>query len=205
MTEKNGKRSKNWTVILYPESAPVNWKDIIESWHIEWIQSPLHDSDLNEADSELKKAHWHILLMFGGLKSYEQVKELVDEINSPSPQRCQNVKSLVRYMAHLDNPEKHQYDIADIKCFGGVDLASILKPSSAERYGIVKEMMEFVRDNQITEYQDLMDYAGSNRFDDWFPLLCDNSSLVMINYIKSLRHRGVPKKDFATGEVYDSE
>ncbi|MGZ9475178.1 replication protein, partial [Staphylococcus epidermidis] len=27
------------------------------------------------------------------------------------------------------------------------------------------------------------------RFDDWFPLLCDNSTFIMSNYIKSIRHR----------------
>ena len=76
--------------------------------HIEWVESPLHDKDLN-ASGEAKKPHIHILLLFGGVKSYEQVKEITDSLNCPIPQRCHNARALVRYMAHLDNPEKHQY------------------------------------------------------------------------------------------------
>ncbi|WP_425303741.1 hypothetical protein [Salmonella enterica] len=34
-------------------------------------------------------------------------------------------------------------------------------------------MMSFVDSKNITEIKDLIDYAMSERFDDWFPLLCD--------------------------------
>ena len=196
------KRSKNWVVVLYPESAPKKWRELIEECHIEWIQSPLHDSDL-DADGEPKKAHYHILLMFGSLKSYEQVREIADLINCPSPQRCHNVRAMVRYMAHLDNPDKAQYDILHIEAHGGVDLEQILKPNSSERYSLIRDMIDFVREQNITEYEDLMDYAAVNQYDDWFPLLCDNASVVMQMYIKSKRHRGKSNKDYATGEILE--
>ena len=181
-------RTRNWTIVLYPESAPVNWRDVLDDMHIEWIESPLHDKDIN-ANGEIKKAHWHILLMFGGVKTYAQVKEITDKLNCPIPVRCHNAKAMVRYMAHLDNPEKAQYVVSDIKSHGGVDLAEMLRPSSSERYTLIKEMMTFIKDNGVMEFQDLIDYAMYNRFDDWFPLLCDNSSYVIGQYIKSQRHR----------------
>ena len=92
-------RTRNWTIVLYPESAPENWREILDDMHIEWIESPLHDKDIN-ANGETKKAHWHILLMFGGVKTYEQVKEITDKLNAPIPERCHNAKAMVRYMAH---------------------------------------------------------------------------------------------------------
>lgn len=181
-------RAKNWTIVIYPESAPSNWRAIIEEAHIEWVESPLHDRDL-DPNGELKKAHWHILLMYGSLKSFDQVRELTEELNCPIPKKVHNSKALVRYMAHMDNPDKAQYDPLTIKAHGGVDLAELLRPSASERYSIIREMMLFVKHNQIDEFQDLMDYAAEYKFDEWFPLLCDNSSIVMINYIKSIRHR----------------
>ena len=201
MKEKKSKetRTRTWTFIIYPDSAPDNWRDILDDMHVEWIESPLHDSDLN-ATNEVKKTHWHILLIFSGVKAYEQVIELLEPLNCPSPQRCHNARALVRYMAHLDNPEKHQYKIEDIKAHGGVDLAEMLRPSSSERYTLIKEMFSFIKDNGIIEYQDLMDYAAEFRFDDWFPALCDNSSIVLVNYIKSCRHRSSYSIDFSTGE-----
>lgn len=190
MADKNTKdtRTRNWLTILYPDSAPANWKDILDDMHIEWVESPLHDKDIS-ADGTPKKAHWHILLMFGGVKSYEQIMELVEPLNCATPIRCHNARSTVRYMAHLDDPHKAQYNISDIRGHGGVDIAEMLRPSSSERYSLIRDMMQFVKDHNIIEFQDLMDYAMLEHFDDWFPLLCDNSAIVMINYIKSCRHR----------------
>lgn len=181
-------RTRNWTIVLYPESAPNNWRDILDEMHLEWVESPLHDKDVN-ADGEVKKAHWHIILMFGGVKSYEQVLDVTQKLNCPRPERCHNVKAMVRYMAHLDNPEKFQYNQSDIKAHGGVDLAELLRPSSSERYSLIHDMITYVKTNHIVEFQDLMDYAGSEHFDDWYPLLCDNSAYVVGLYIKSQRHR----------------
>lgn len=181
-------RTRNWTFVLYEDSAPENWRDILDEEHIEWIESPWHDKDVN-ADGEPKKKHKHILLMFGGVKSYEQVKEITDKLGQPIPQRTHNAKAMVRYMAHMDNPEKAQYNQADIIAHGGVDLAELLRPSSSERYTLIKEMIDYVRSAAVTEFQDLMDYAAAEHFDDWFPLLCDNSSYVIGLYINSQRHR----------------
>lgn len=195
-------RTRNWTCVVYPDSAPENWRDIINELHIEWVESPLHDKDKN-ATGEVKKAHWHILLMFGGVKSYEQVKEVTEALNCPIPERCHNAKAMVRYMAHMDNPEKAQYKTEDIKSYGGVDLSELLRPSSSERYSLVKEMLEYVKKNDITEYQDLVDFALQNHYDDWFPLLCDSCTYVVNQYIKSARHRKAPLVDPETGEILE--
>lgn len=183
-------RTRNWTFVLYPESAPENWRDILDEYHIEWVESPLHDKDIN-ADGEPKKPHKHILLMFGGVKSYEQVLEITEALNQPIPQRIHNAKALVRYMAHLDNPEKAQYSPSEIIAHGGVDLAELLRPSSSERYTMLRDMIDYIRSAGVTEFQDLMDYAAAEHFDDWFPLLCDNSAYVVGQYIKSQRHRSL--------------
>lgn len=183
-------RTRNWTFVLYEESAPDVWKDILDEEHIEWIESPWHDKDVN-ADGEPKKKHKHILLMFGGVKSYEQVKEITDKLGQPIPQRTHNAKAMVRYMAHMDNPEKAQYSPSEIIAHGGVDLAELLRPSSSERYTLIKEMIDYIRSAGVVEFQDLMDYAAAEHFDDWFPLLCDSSAYVVGQYIKSQRHRAL--------------
>lgn len=203
MAEKKSRgsdRTRNWTFVLYEDSAPTNWRDMLDDEHIEWVESPWHDKDIN-ADGEPKKKHKHILLLFGGVKSYEQVKDVTDKLHCPIPQRCHNAKAMVRYMAHLDNPEKAQYDVSEIRGHGGVDLAELLRPSSSERYSLLREMIAFVKAHNVTEFKDLMDYAAAERFDDWFPLLCDNSAYVVGQYIKSQRHASSVTVDPHTGEV----
>lgn len=174
---------------MYPESAPKNWRDVLDDEHIQWVESPLHDKDVNEGDTEVKKPHHHILLTFEGVKTFEQIKAITDRLNSPIPQQAHSVKGLVRYMAHLDNPEKHQYDKADIIGHGGADVAELLKPTSADRYAFIREMRAYVITHAVMEFCDLFDYAAENRFDDWFPLLCDNCAYIMGQYIKSCRNR----------------
>lgn len=189
-TEKKSQdnRTRTWTFVLYEDSAPENWRQLLDDKHIEWVESPWHDKDKN-ADGSDKKKHKHILLLFPGKKSYEQIKEITDELKQPIPQRCHNAKAMVRYMAHLDNPEKAQYSSSEIVGHGGVDVADMLRPSSSERYSIIREMITYIRSVGITEFQDLMDYAADEHFDDWFPLLCDSSAYVVGQYIKSQRHR----------------
>lgn len=181
-------RTRNWTIVVYPESAPHNWREYIDELHIEWVESPLHEFDSN-ATGELKKPHWHLLLMFGGVKSYEQVSEVIKPLNCPAPQRCHNAKAMIRYMAHLDNPEKFQYNVADIVSHGGVDLAELLRPSSSERYSILRDMCDYIRNNGVTEFSDFVFYAMSEHYDDWFPFLADNSAYFIGQVIKSQRCR----------------
>lgn len=188
MAEKKDTRTRNWTIVVYPDSLPDHWESILDDLHIEWICSPLHDKDLN-ATGECKKPHYHILLLFGGVKSYEQVCEVISPLNCPIPQRCHNAKAMVRYMVHMDNPDKAKYNLSDIRSFGGVDIFEMLRPSSSERYSIIKDILNFVKDNKIVEFQDLIDIAMECEFDTWFPLLCDNSAFIVQQYIKSQRHR----------------
>jgi hypothetical protein len=192
MSEKKStdNRTRTWTFVLYEDSAPDDWRDKLDNEHIEWIESPWHDKDIN-ADGEPKKKHKHILLMFNGKKSYEQIKDITDMLGQPIPQRCHNARAMVRYMAHLDNPEKAQYNPSEIIGHGGADVSDMLRPSSSERYTIIRDMISYIRSAEITEFQDLMDYASDEHFDDWFPLLCDNSAYVIGLYIKSQRNRAL--------------
>lgn len=190
-------RSRNWTFVVYPESAPVDWRDTLDGYHVPWVESPLHEFDVNPT-GEVKKAHWHVLICFEGKKSYDQVCAILEPLNCTIPQVAHNAKGVVRYMAHMDNPEKYQYSPSLIVGHSGADVAEYLKPSSACRYELIREMMSFVREHGIVEFQDLVDFAMQNRFDDWFPLLCDNSAFVVGQYIKSQRHRMQPRPNSFT-------
>lgn len=46
MAEKNVKK-RNWAFLVYPESAPENWLQILQATGLQCAISPLHDRDLN--------------------------------------------------------------------------------------------------------------------------------------------------------------
>lgn len=146
-------RARVWTMIIYPESAPKNWKDLINDKHISWCNI-LHDKDVNP-DGTIKKAHYHVILFFDGKKSYTQIKSLTDELNAPIPQKVESPKGMVRYLIHKDNPEKYQYDKDIIETFGGVDIDDYFKMSSSTLRDTLKNINKYILHNKITSYAEL--------------------------------------------------
>lgn len=182
--KRRNTRTRNWSFVVYPESMPDNWLEILNAERVPWILSPLHDKDIDPT-GEPKKAHYHVLILYPGLKSFSQVQKLTDSLCAPIPQQCHSAKGLVRYMAHLDNPEKHQYSIRDITAYNGADIEYYLAPTSSERNMMIREMIQYIAENHIIHYSDFLDYAAFNRPYDWFPLLTSSASYVIQIYIKS--------------------
>lgn len=187
-------RTRTWTFILYPESAPKDWLEQLNDMHIQFVVSPLHDRDAEPGTEgkELKKAHYHILLKFGTKKSFDQICEITNQLNCPIPKRILSFETMVRYLCHLDHPHKFQYDTIEIRAFGGIDVNEYLKPLSAKRHMYIREMIDFIEECNIIEFRDLFWYARNNRYDDWFLLLTDNCANLMNMYIRS-RRNGIKK------------
>lgn len=190
-------RSRTWTFLVYPESAPENWRNLLDEQHIAWVESPLHDRDINPT-GEPKKAHYHILLVFEGKKSYDQILEIISCTNGTIPQRVNNQRSMVRYFAHIDNPDKAQYNITELVCHGGIDIGDLLTVGSGQKQQFIKEMMDFVRDHDIEEFYELADYAREYN-EDWFNVLIFQASYVLEKYIKSNRQRRTKERLQALG------
>ena len=58
--ESYGKgRTRNFATVIYPESAPSDWKEILNQEFIPAFISPLHDRDTNPT-GEPKKPHYHV-------------------------------------------------------------------------------------------------------------------------------------------------
>jgi hypothetical protein len=60
-TTQNREKGKDikkrlWTIVLYPESAPEDWREIIKQSGIVFAVSPLHDRDINAAKNILQIA-----------------------------------------------------------------------------------------------------------------------------------------------------
>lgn len=186
--EKKETRCAKWTLVVYPDSAPENWRDILDELHIEWVESPLHDKDINPT-GEPKKPHWHLLLIFGSVKAYDQVVDMTVPLCGTIPQRVHNTKGIVRYFCHLDNPEKTPYKQSDIKVHGGADLYQLLLPSKTEIDMFQKEMFRYVEENDIRELADLNRYAVENEPDTWLPILTSQHATFIRFHIQSRRNQ----------------
>ena len=197
-------RKRNFATVVYPESAPEGWRDILAGYFVPAFVSPLHDRDIN-ATGEPKKPHYHVMVMFEGKKSEEQVKALFESIGGVGLEVVESLRGYARYLCHLDNPEKAHYNPSDVVSIGGAAYSYSIG-LVADKYKAVREMIAFCKANQIVSYAELLEYAAVEQ-DTWFRVLCDNGTVVMKEYLKSISW-GVraskaadPRVDPNTGEV----
>lgn len=177
-------RTRAFAGVLYPESMPENWKEIIDDLHVKVLVSPLHDCDVNP-DGEIKKSHYHILCIFDGPQPVDRWISILNSLgsNSTHVERVASTPGYARYLCHLDNPEKHQYSPDEVLSFGGADYASMIQRVSDDLKSLYG-MMNIVRDNGEDSFSNFADWCAENHV-EYFRLLACKFSVFMREYIKS--------------------
>lgn len=197
-TEKSrDTRVRNYATVVYPESAPADWQDILSGHCIPAFISPLHDKDINPT-GEPKKPHYHVVLMFEGKKSVEQVKEVFDSINGVGCEVVKSLRGYARYLCHLDNPEKAQYEPSDVRCIASDYIGTI--GLAIDRYVALGEMEEFCEKYNVVSFYALAKYARGHR-PDWHRILCDSGSVFMREYLQSRKW----SKEQNYGDIIDPD
>lgn len=179
-------RYRNFTAIVYPDSAPENWMSILGEMCIPCFISPLHDKDVN-LTGEPKKPHYHVILCFEGKKSIAQAKEIFDNLKAVYSEKeivVQSIRGAARYLCHLDNPEKAQYSESDVIAYAGADYPSTIGLVT-DKYRVIGEMIDFCEANNIISYAQLLTWCRKNKF-EWFRVLCDSGTYVIKEYLKSM-------------------
>lgn len=181
-------RTRNWTILVYEDSAPENWRDVIAKLHVPAYISPYHDRD-KRANGEYKKPHWHVVLCFKGKKSIAQIQAISDKLSGVQVgwEQCAvgDLSGMVRYLIHFDDADKAQYDINDIQAFAGADvLAHFAEAADVDE--AVGEMMDWLCEQGITSFAALSRYARANK-PDWFRVLTSKRTVFIAQFCKSLQ------------------
>ena len=121
-SKKSNTKKRQWAFVCYPESLPPDWIEILKQSGLQCAISPLHDKDINP-DNTPKKPHYHVILVYAGPTTYNNVATFTASINGTIPQPLEQVRGYYRYLTHKDNPEKAQYDEKDIITLNGFGLA----------------------------------------------------------------------------------
>ena len=185
------KRSNKWAFLLYQESAPENYLDILEEMHIPFILSPWHDKDVNKETGEFKKAHKHGALYFDARKSYSQFSQLVTKyLNTPAHvEVIMSPKGMYDYFTHAENPEKTPYNINDIESGCGFDLDKFLITNNSDEF--LTLAIDIIEEHNFLEFNSLVRYARTEN-----PKLLSlimNKTYFFAKYLDSRRYNN--KKD----------
>ena len=205
MMPKDG-RVRQITFFLYADSAPEDWKQRLIDMHIPYMYI-YHDRDINPG-GEPKKPHYHIVLAFDGKKSEEQLDTIVNHIGGANGawEVVGNLRTIARYLRHLDNPEKAPYESSEVVTCS-IDYDSLIGMAQ-DKYRAVYEMIDFCEDNNIISFYKLLLYSRNNRY-DWFKALCDNCAVIVKEFLKSKqwtqdREQAIKERvvvDTETGEI----
>lgn len=99
-----------WSTIVYPESVEISHVIACDKkWMLPMWVSPLHDNDSTD-EGEIKKSHYHVVFKTTNTVSRSYVeKTFVATMRGVGCEKVHNHIGMLRYLCHLDNPEKSQY------------------------------------------------------------------------------------------------
>ena len=190
MKKKENVKKRSWAFVAYPESLPSDWKEQLQKTGLRCVISPLHDRDINPT-GEPKKPHYHVLLCYDGPTTYSNVRAFTNgKLGQTIPQPVEQVRGYYRYLTHEDNPEKAQYSKADIQTLNGFNIRDFCEMTKGEIEKCIREITQFVFDNAVMEYADLMQtlLCGGDSTAEWFEI-ASSHTMYFTALIKSCRYR----------------
>lgn len=185
-------KGRLWACVGYPESLPTDWLEQLQATGLQIAISPLHDKDVDPT-GEPKKAHYHIIFVYDGPTTFNNVKRLCDILHLTIPIKLESLRGMYRYHLHLDNPDKFQYDDRDRILLGGFDPSSCDALTSIEVDKITTDILEFIDDNVILEYSDLLYIFRTSNLINMLDV-AKKHTILFNTYIKSKRHKILDNK-----------
>lgn len=186
--KKCNKKYRNFTFLVYPEAMPDNFSSVLadsggKGFYI------FHDLDKRE-DGTDKPAHWHVVVMFENQRHLNSIRKLGLRCGAANGyvEPVGDLNVIARYLCHMDDPNKHQYDSSEVTCFGGADYLELCETKSgrkAKRLEAVCQMMDYISENKIYSFSNLADYCRAYRRDWLEYLLVPSVGRSIMEYLKS--------------------
>ena len=187
-------KKRNWTFVLYNDSCAKDWQEYLIGTGIP-LSYAYHDKDFTEI-GEHKKPHYHVVICFDGPVTYHNVSTYAQRVGAANDvvQPVGSVRGIVRYFCHKDNPDKHQYPEDIIQCRNGFDPSDYFCMTVTQQKAFKRKVTNFIRDNDIEEYADLIDLLMDSDEGDMYDIASQNT-FYFTQYIKSRRNKGKSRKE----------
>lgn len=157
------KTCKYWSFLVYPDSAPGDWKKRLENTLVPSAVSPLHGGD-----EEHPKEHYHVLLGFKrkvGISSARDVCNLCGGANGVVVEAYAPLGSF-EYLTHKNSPEKQQFGDVEPELFNGFKRPRI----ELNNDDMMDECLDLIFDDNILEFSVLVKHfrdAGEREKANW--------------------------------------
>lgn len=107
-------KTRTYGGIVYPDSETYDYEEVLRNGKNYFVEFSyiLHDKDVTE-DGEVKKAHIHWLGRRKNASGLKYVAEIMG-LKENEVEIIKNWKGAVRYLTHIDYPDKYRYEVEDI-------------------------------------------------------------------------------------------
>lgn len=178
-------KARNFAFILYPESLPEDWKDLLETLDIPMAVSPLHDSDkrvlkksediLNLSNEEhalykagklMMKPHYHVMYAAPNPVTIEgvrnKIKRKLGKDTISHVEIVDGVESYYKYLTHESNDaikkKKTKYDKKDLIHLNNFDIDRYVTLDDAQKKEMFNEIVGAIREHGLANILDLSDH-----------------------------------------------
>ena len=180
-------QGRYWCFVLYPDSAPKNWMEILRLSGLRFAVSPLHDRDTCE-DGSPKKPHYHVIVIWENKTTYRNVAEFTHKkLNATYPQKLASPKGYFRYFTHEDNPEKASYRKSDIENGNGFDISEFASMTRQEKVEMKLDLTHKIVEAGIINYLDCIALGESIGFDELDMVM--SNTLYFTQICKSVEYK----------------
>lgn len=152
--------------------SPIHDKDKYTADDVKaWCKRHI-DPDTGEVASEYtnrtpevgapKKPHIHVYFKMPGKKKPIHMSQLMEDFYPIASNRwvvVPDFSAIIRYCAHMDSPEKAQYDAAMIHGFANVDMRCLWESKNNNRLYVLMEIDRAIREHHIKNYHRLNRWA----------------------------------------------
>lgn len=185
---KSDIKKRNWTFVLYEDSCAKDWEDYLVSTGVPFAYA-YHDKDKTDLGED-KKAHTHVLICFDGPVTYNNAMTYATRVGAANNviQPVGSVRGMVRYFCHKDNPDKYQYEDDVIQCRNGFDPKDYFSLTVTQQKAFKRKIIEFIQDNEIIEYADLVEILMNSDQMDLFDIVTTNT-FFFTQYMKSRKNK----------------
>lgn len=105
-----------------------------------------------------KKAHRHYYIELDYAKGVDQMLSELAPLNILYVEPIKSRKAYIRYLCHLDTPEKRRYSIKDVIALGGCDISVLWQKDDASKYLQDKELAQIIAEKKLTNVHALSAY-----------------------------------------------
>lgn len=146
---------KEFSIILYDEPT----RSFLLNLGVEYYAYIKHDKDYNE-NGEIKKSHYHLYVKLYKKKTIGGVFNIVCRhfnINANLIEPIDNTFRFIRYLSHIDEEDKHIYNLDEITCNFDLSIYYNLKERNDN---FVLEIISKIDRGEIKNFKELVKYCS---------------------------------------------